>query len=104
MTAASSGAVTDTLVTIRDYIRWAASRFTEAALCFGHGTAPAIDEAAALGLHALHQPHDLPASIWSNGVSPSGSRSRICWAKRGSGGCRSMSTSACSCRARRSPS
>ncbi|MGZ8186788.1 MAG: 50S ribosomal protein L3 N(5)-glutamine methyltransferase, partial [Methylobacter sp.] len=47
------------LSTIRDYIRWAASRFTEAKVCFGHGTATALDEAAALVLHTIHQPYNL---------------------------------------------
>jgi ribosomal protein L3 glutamine methyltransferase len=48
-----------TLSTIRDYIRWAASQFTEAGVCFGHGTTCALDEAAALVLHTIHQPYNL---------------------------------------------
>lgn len=48
------------LTTPRDYIRWAASRFTEEELFFGHGTLTALDDAAALVLQTLHLPHDFP--------------------------------------------
>lgn len=54
-----SADVAMTLTTLRDYIRWAASRFTEAGLAYGHGTLTALDDAAALILHTLHQPYDL---------------------------------------------
>lgn len=47
------------LTTIRDYIRWAATEFTKAELYFGHGTASALDEAAALVLHTVQQPYNL---------------------------------------------
>lgn len=43
-----------------DLVRFAASRFTEADLFFGHGTDNAIDEASLLVRHALHLPHDVP--------------------------------------------
>lgn len=58
MTTTPSEVLT-TLSTIRDYIRWAASRFTEANVSFGQGTLTALDEAAALVLHTVYQPYDL---------------------------------------------
>ena len=44
--------------TVRDLLRFAVSRFTEAQLAFGHGSANAYDEAAYLILHTLHLPLD----------------------------------------------
>lgn len=51
----------DELVSLRDWVRWAASRFTAAGLFFGHGTDNALDEALALVLHAVHLTHELPS-------------------------------------------
>ncbi len=44
--------------TVRDLLRFAVSRFSEAGLFFGHGTNNALDEAAYLILHTLHLPLD----------------------------------------------
>ena len=49
---------TDELVTIRDWLRWAVSRFNEAGLHFGHGTDNAWDEAVWIVLATLHLPRD----------------------------------------------
>jgi ribosomal protein L3 glutamine methyltransferase len=46
------------LETLRDWLRFAVTRFGEAKLAFGHGTANAYDEAAYLLLHALSLPLD----------------------------------------------
>ena len=49
---------TDELVTVRDWLRWAVSRFNESGLSYGHGTENAWDEAVWLVLATLHLPHD----------------------------------------------
>ncbi|WP_207951796.1 50S ribosomal protein L3 N(5)-glutamine methyltransferase [Pseudomaricurvus alcaniphilus] len=46
------------LITIRDYLRWATSRFNAAHLFFGHGTDNAWDEAVQLIMPSLHLPWD----------------------------------------------
>jgi ribosomal protein L3 glutamine methyltransferase len=53
-----SSVPTGELETLRDWLRWAVSRFGEARLHFGHGSTEAYDEAAYLLLHALHLPLD----------------------------------------------
>jgi ribosomal protein L3 glutamine methyltransferase len=45
-------------LTLRDWLRYAVSRFRAADLCYGHGTNNAVDEAAYLILHTLHLPID----------------------------------------------
>jgi ribosomal protein L3 glutamine methyltransferase len=46
------------LATVRDWLRYAVSRFTAAELVYGHGTETPLDEAAFLILSALHLPMD----------------------------------------------
>jgi ribosomal protein L3 glutamine methyltransferase len=52
-----SGAVHN-LHTMRDFLRFAVSRFNQNELFFGHGSDDAYDEAAYLILHTLHLPLD----------------------------------------------
>lgn len=49
---------TSELLTLRDWLRYAVSTFSEAKLSFGHGSLSAYDEAAYLILHTLHLPLD----------------------------------------------
>jgi ribosomal protein L3 glutamine methyltransferase len=48
----------DHLATVRDWLRYAVTRFNAAGLNYGHGTGNALDEAAYLILHTLHLPLD----------------------------------------------
>ncbi len=49
---------TSELHTVRDFLRFAVSRFHQAELFFGHGSSVAYNEAAYLILHTLHLPLD----------------------------------------------
>ncbi len=51
------------LLTIRDYIRWGATRFSAAEVFFGHGTDNAWDESSHLVLSCLHLPWDSPSDL-----------------------------------------
>jgi ribosomal protein L3 glutamine methyltransferase len=46
----------DDLVTVRDFVRYALTRFNASDLVFGHGTSSALDDAVFLVLEALHLP------------------------------------------------
>lgn len=59
------------LRTVKDIIRWSASRFNEAGLDFGHGMSTAIDEAVYLVLRGLHLAVDTPAVYWDGMVTES---------------------------------
>jgi ribosomal protein L3 glutamine methyltransferase len=58
MSTGDSDAPEDRLLTVRDWLRFAVSRFNAAGLDYGHGTAGAFDEACYLVLHTLHLPID----------------------------------------------
>lgn len=64
------------LATIRDWLRYATSRFTEAGLAFGHGTETPLDEAAFLILTALHLPID-QLEPWLNARLTHAERQRL---------------------------
>ncbi|CAG0908325.1 unnamed protein product [Cyprideis torosa] len=49
----------DSLLSIKDCVRWGVSQFNRAGLYFGHGTDNAFDEAVWLVLHTLSMPLDL---------------------------------------------
>jgi ribosomal protein L3 glutamine methyltransferase len=50
--------MTNELLTVRDYLRYAVSRFRAARLVHGHGTSRVLDEAAFIVLETLHLPID----------------------------------------------
>ncbi|TAJ79451.1 MAG: 50S ribosomal protein L3 N(5)-glutamine methyltransferase [Gallionellaceae bacterium] len=58
MSALHTFSDTAELLSVRDWLRFAVSAFTEDKLSFGHGSASAYDEAAYLILHTLHLPLD----------------------------------------------
>ena len=62
--------ILETLCSVTDYVRWGASQFGAAELCFGHGTDNAADEAAALVLHALHLDSQVPEHFYSARLTP----------------------------------
>ncbi len=69
-------AAADDLLTIRDLLRYAVSRFTAAGLVYGHGTTRALDEAAFLILETLHLPID-ELEPWLEARLTRGERERL---------------------------
>lgn len=61
----------EALISVRDLIRYAVSRFNEHKLFFGHGSDNAWDEAIYLVLHALHLPPDQLEPFMEARVLPS---------------------------------
>ena len=55
--------IAEEIITIRDCLRWATSRFLEAELFYGHGTESAWDEAVHLVLQELYLPLDIDNRI-----------------------------------------
>ncbi|ADL55741.1 50S ribosomal protein L3 N(5)-glutamine methyltransferase [Gallionella capsiferriformans] len=63
-------AASQSLLTVRDYLRFAVSRFYQAKLFFGHGSTDAYDEAVYLILHTLHLPVDTLAPFLDAQLTP----------------------------------
>jgi ribosomal protein L3 glutamine methyltransferase len=60
----------DGLITIQDFVRWGASRFSASGLAFGHGTDNAIDEATHLVLGAVSLSPGIPAAFRDCRLTP----------------------------------
>ncbi|WAC25816.1 50S ribosomal protein L3 N(5)-glutamine methyltransferase [Ancylobacter sp. SL191] len=69
-------AAADELRTVRDFVRYAVSRFNKAELAFGHGTTTALDEAAFIVLEALSLPVD-DLTPWLDARLVSDERARL---------------------------
>ncbi len=58
-----TSSIRESLLTPRELIHWGADLFEQAGLAFGHGTDNALDESAALVLHALRIGYDQPDEV-----------------------------------------
>lgn len=68
--------MTSDLQTIRDFLRYAVSRFTRAGLYFGHGAGTALDEAAFIILESLSLPID-DINPWLDARLVAGEKTRL---------------------------
>jgi ribosomal protein L3 glutamine methyltransferase len=68
--------MTESLLTIRDYLRYAVSSFRAAGLSHGHGASNALDEAAFIILESLHLPVD-DINPWLDARLTAGERNRL---------------------------
>ncbi len=73
MSAAGLRDAAEELITVRDFLRFAVSRFTAAGLVHGHGVTNALDDAAFLILESLHLPVD-QLEPWLDARLPAGER------------------------------
>lgn len=69
-------ATLEQLASVRDWLRYAVTRFNEAGLAFGHGSNNAYDEAAYLLLHTLRLPLDRLEAFLDARLLP-GERARL---------------------------
>jgi len=60
----------ETLITIRDMIRWAVSQFNKENLVYGHGTDNSWDEAVNLILSSVHLPPDIDVNVLDAKLTP----------------------------------
>lgn len=72
----------DGLESIRDFIRWTASRFNKAGLFFGHGSDNALDEAMHLVMQVLQLPWELPESYMNCRLTAEEKQSVVALVKR----------------------
>lgn len=70
MTDTDRDTIAATLTRLVDYIRWGASRFSQAELAFGHGSDNAIDEAAHLVIDTLGLDSSLPDAYLDAVLAP----------------------------------
>lgn len=81
--AADYQAAAAQLVTLRDFLRWATSRFHEAQLFYGHGNDDAFNEATQLILHSLQLPvSDMPDIFLEARLTADEKNSLLCLIKR----------------------